>query len=176
MAKQTAAPDGEVLREMCQKAAKGTLSDLLGMEVLSAERARLTARLKVGREHLGPTGFVHAGTVVTIADTCAGMGCVVSFPEHARGFTTIELKTNFPRSAKADDVLVCEARMVHAGRTTQVWDVTVTRESDGEVVGLYRATQMLLTERRWTPHPDTTTSDGHSTRSSRRTGGTHGSQ
>ena len=133
-------------RDFMQRAAAGTLSDLLGMEVVHAEPGYLSARLEVRKDTLGPTGFVHAGTVVTLADTCAGMGCVASFPEHARGFTTIELKANFLRSARAGTVLACEARLEHAGRSTQVWQATVSREQDGKVVALYRCTQLLLTD------------------------------
>ncbi|HEY7631551.1 MAG TPA: PaaI family thioesterase [Thermoleophilaceae bacterium] len=60
------------------------------------------------------------------------------------GFTTSELKSNFLRSAGPDDALRCEARVAHGGRTTQVWDATVTRESDGKVLALFRCTQYLL--------------------------------
>ena len=35
-----------------------------------------------------------AGTVVTLADTRAGYGCIAHLPPGANGFTTIELKSN----------------------------------------------------------------------------------
>jgi uncharacterized protein (TIGR00369 family) len=62
------------------------------------------------------------------------------------GFTTSELKSNFLRSTVEDDALRCEARLVHGGRTTQVWDATVTRESDEKPLALFRCTQYLLSE------------------------------
>ena len=140
-------PEAEQRRTYAQKVAEGTLSDLLGMEVLEASRECLRARIRAGSQHLGPTGLVHAGTVVTLADTCAGMGCVANLPEGARGFTTVELKVNFLRAARAGASVVCEARMIHGGRTTQVWDATVTREDDDAVLAHYRCTQLILSER-----------------------------
>ncbi len=95
---------------------------------------------------MAPNGYLHAGTVVSMADSCCGEGCLASLPDGAAGFTTVELKTNFLRSAEADDALVCEARMLHGGRTTQVWDATVRRESDGRTIALFRCTQYLLAE------------------------------
>jgi 1,4-dihydroxy-2-naphthoyl-CoA hydrolase len=70
----------------------------------------------------------------------------MSLPEGGTGFTTIELKSNFLRSARPGDALRCETEMAHGGRTTQVWDATVTRESDGKEIALFRCTQYVLRE------------------------------
>jgi uncharacterized protein (TIGR00369 family) len=95
----------------------------------------------VADHHLAPHGFLHAGAVVTLADTAAGYGCFASLPEGATGFTTIELKSNFLGTAR-EGRIACEARRVHNGRTTQVWDATVTHE--GKTIALFRCTQFLL--------------------------------
>ena len=76
------------------------------------------------------------------------MGCLASLPEGVAGFTTVELKTNFLRSARAGDGLRCRATVAHDGRTTQVWDAVVTRESDDSDLALFRCTQYLLAEAR----------------------------
>ena len=125
---------------------EGRLPGLLGLELLEVEPGRVRARLAIRPELLAPTDYIHAGTVVTMADSCCGMGCIASLPDGADGFTTVELKTNFLRTAQADAVIVCEARMAHGGRTTQVWDATVERESDGKALALFRCTQYLLTD------------------------------
>ena len=101
-------------------------------------RSKLTLR----KEHFAPHGYVHAATVVALADTSAGYGCLLTLPEGATGFTTIELKTNFLRSAR-EGTITCEARLVHGGRTTQVWDATVS-DPEGRVMALFRCTQMIL--------------------------------
>ena len=94
-------------------------------------------------EHLAPNDFLHAGTVITLADTSAGMGCLASLPEGAMGFTTVELKTNFLATAR-EGALRCSAQLVHGGGRTQVWDATVSREEDERAIALFRCTQFLL--------------------------------
>jgi uncharacterized protein (TIGR00369 family) len=131
-------------RDQLQAAHEGRLQGLIGLEVLQAGQGELDGRLSLRPELMAPNGYVHAGTVVSMADSCCGEGCLASLPEGVAGFTTAELKSNFLRSADESDVLLCEARMVHGGRTTQVWDATVRRESDGKTVALFRCTQYLL--------------------------------
>jgi uncharacterized protein (TIGR00369 family) len=90
---------------------------------------------------LAPNGYLHAGAVVGLADTTCGYGCVASLPERATGFTTIELKTNFLGTAR-EGTLTCEGRMLHGGRTTQVWDATV--RAGEKTLALFRCTQLIL--------------------------------
>jgi 1,4-dihydroxy-2-naphthoyl-CoA hydrolase len=127
-----------------QRLLAGTLPGLLGVVLVRVAAGAADARLPLRPELLAPNGFVHAGTVVTLADTACGMGCLASLPAEAESFTTIELKANFVRTAPGDQTLTCAARMVHGGRSTQVWDATVTREGDGRPVALFRCTQHLL--------------------------------
>jgi uncharacterized protein (TIGR00369 family) len=131
-------------RDELQAAHDGRLQGLIGLEVLRAGDGELDGRMPLRPELMAPNGYVHAGTVVSMADSCCGEGCLASLPDGVAGFTTSELKANFLRSAGDDDVLLCEARMVHGGRTTQVWDATVRRESDGKTIALFRCTQYLL--------------------------------
>jgi uncharacterized protein (TIGR00369 family) len=134
------------VKDRLQAAMAGRLPGLFGIELQRVEHGELVARLDVREDLLAPNGFLHAGTVVTLADSCAGMGCLASLPEGVAGFTTIELKSNFTRSAKAGDGLSCTARLAHGGRTTQVWDASVVRESDGKEIAMFRCTQFLLRE------------------------------
>ena len=123
---------------------EGRLPGLFGIEPVEIEHGRVVLRLDVRPDFLAPNGFIHGGTVVTLADTSCGFGSLASLPEGATGFTTVELKTNFLRTAGAGAALRCEATLAHGGRTTQVWDATVTREDDGKALALFRATQYLL--------------------------------
>jgi len=115
---------------------------LLGIEFFEPGNGVMRARLAVEEKHMAPNGYLHAGTVVGFADSVCGYGCMLNLPEGATGFTTIELKTNFLSSARGGTV-ECEARMVHGGRTTQLWDATVT-DADGKKLALFRCTQLVL--------------------------------
>jgi uncharacterized protein (TIGR00369 family) len=116
---------------------------LLGITFEKVRPEEVVARLVVRKALMAPNGYLHAGTVVTLADTCCGYGTVVSLPEGAVGFTTIELKSNFLGSAR-DGAIVCVAKPLHLGRTTQVWDATVTRDGADKPMALFRCTQMVL--------------------------------
>ena len=72
----------------------GKLPGHLGIVVTLATPDRMQAELPVQPHLLAPNGFLHAGSVVTLADTLCGYGCLLNLPEGASGFTTIELKSN----------------------------------------------------------------------------------
>lgn len=121
----------------------GKLPGLVGVVVDSVEPGELRSHLDLREDHQAPNGFLHAATVIALADTSAGYGCVASLPLGARGFTTIELKSNFLGTAK-DGTITCVARLTHGGRTTQVWDAEVRHAGAGAVIALFRCTQMIL--------------------------------
>ena len=125
------------------QASRGKLPGHLGIHIESVERGLLRSRLEVREEHHAPNGFLHAATVVALADTSAGYGCVASLPEGARGFTTIELKSNFLGTVR-DGAITCVARLIHGGRMTQVWDAEVRDGASNNVIALFRCTQMIL--------------------------------
>jgi 1,4-dihydroxy-2-naphthoyl-CoA hydrolase len=113
---------------------QGTLPGHLGIRITHVAQGELHAELPIQP---------HAGTVVSLADTAAGYGCINSLPEGAVNFTTIELKSNHLATAR-DGTLEAVGKAVHMGRTTQVWDVTVTHRDTGKTVALFRCTQMLI--------------------------------
>ena len=121
----------------------GALPGLIGLEITGTGEGRICSRLELRNDLLAPNGYLHAATVEALADTSCGYGCFVNLPEEASGFTTIELKSNF-LGTKREGAIECEARLIHGGRATQVWDATVTDEESGKKLALFRCTQMLL--------------------------------
>lgn len=121
---------------------KGMLPDTLGMSFDAPAPLTVTGTFTAERRHMAPNGFMHAGSVVTLMDSACAFGCVTHLPEGASGFTTVELKSNFLGTAAEGQTVSCEARLVHGGRTTQVWDAEARR--DGRVIALFRCTQMIL--------------------------------
>ncbi|NEX60751.1 PaaI family thioesterase [Noviherbaspirillum galbum] len=121
----------------------GFLPGHLGIQITEVTEGKVRAEFRVEKTHFAPNGFLHAGSVVTLADTACGYGCVASLPEGAQSFTTIELKSNFMGTAR-DGVVECEASAVHLGRNTQVWDAVVRHRDTGKVMAMFRCTQMVL--------------------------------
>jgi uncharacterized protein (TIGR00369 family) len=115
---------------------------LLGIDFKEPGDGEMRARLELEEKHMAPNGYLHAGTVVGLADSACGYGCILNLPEGATGFTTIELKTNFLRSVR-EGTIECEARLAHGGRTTQIWDATIA-DPNGRTMALFRCTQLIL--------------------------------
>lgn len=119
------------------------LPGLIGLVFAKVEPDEVVATLEVRKALTVWNGFLHAGSVVTLADSCCGYGTVRSLPEGATGFTTVELKTNFLGTARTG-VLTCVARPLHQGRTTQVWDAAVSASGQDKPIAHFRCTQMIL--------------------------------
>ena len=119
------------------------LPGLVGVEIITVTRELVESRLAVRREVMAPNGFLHAASVIALADTSCGYGCVAALPEGAKGFTTVELKANFLGTAREGHI-ACRATPVHLGRATQVWDAVVSAEAGGARIALFRCTQMVL--------------------------------
>ena len=121
----------------------GHLPALIGLEAVHVEPGLLRARLELRPELLAPNGYLHAATVIALADTACGYGTRADLPEEVQGFTTLELKANFLGTAR-EGTLECEAMRAHHGRGTQVWDAEVTVAETGKAIALFRCTQFIL--------------------------------
>lgn len=115
----------------------------LGIVVTYVGPSEVRAELRVQPSLMAPNGFLHAASVIALADTSAGYGCVANLPEGASGFTTVELKSNHLGTA-TKGTIECIATATHLGRTTQVWDATVTHRESGKTIALFRCTQLVL--------------------------------
>lgn len=131
------------LAEQFNARGAGALPGHLGLVITHVSPTEVRSELAVQATTMAPNGFLHAGSVVTLADTSCGYGCVANLPKEANGFTTIELKSNHLGTAR-EGTIDCVATPVHLGRTTQVWDATVTHRETGKTIALFRCTQMVL--------------------------------
>ena len=122
---------------------KECLPGLLGIKITELKENFISAEIEITSSHFAPNGYIHAGSLVTLADTLAGYGCIAHLPENGNSFTTIELKSNFLSSAKSG-TMICEARPLHLGKTTQLWDATVRHKESNKVMALFRCTQLII--------------------------------
>jgi len=122
----------------------GTFPALLGITYVDVGPGRAVATLDVRADLMAPTnGLLHGGALVTLADSACGVGAALNLPDGAHGHATVELKTNFLAPTRGGR-LRCEAQLVHGGRSTQVWDATVTDERTGKPVAVFRCTQLVF--------------------------------
>jgi 1,4-dihydroxy-2-naphthoyl-CoA hydrolase len=125
------------------KAAAASLPGLLGLEFIETRSGFVRGRMDIKPHHLAPNGYLHAASVIALADSACGRGTMASLPDGATSFTTIELKANFLGTALGGAV-VTQAHLAHGGRTTQVWDATVAHEKDEKQIALFRCTQLVI--------------------------------
>lgn len=121
----------------------GLLPGHLGIEMLAIGDKEVSAQMPVEKKHMAPNGYLHAASIVALADTSCGNGTMANLPEGAAGFTTIELKSNHLGTVK-EGIVKCTAKAIHTGRTTQVWDAEVSNAETGKVLAQFRCTQMIL--------------------------------
>ena len=115
----------------------------LGIEVLNVSTNSAAAQMEIKQSLFAPNGYLHAGSVVSLADTIAGYGCLYNLPPLAKSFTTIEIKSNF-LGATRTGFIIAEATLQHGGQTTQVWDVMVKSKENQKTMALFRCTQLIL--------------------------------
>jgi 1,4-dihydroxy-2-naphthoyl-CoA hydrolase len=121
---------------------RGMLPDKFGVRPIAISEGRMTMEMTVEPWMMAPNGYLHAASQILLADTCAGYATMAHLPEGAKGFTTLELKSNFLGTAK-EGVLSVEAVAEHMGRTTQIWSATVT-DDKGRKLSLFRCSQIIL--------------------------------
>jgi len=133
----------EITIEILNQRGSEYLPGFLGVEMIELSQDSLRSRMPVKKLHFAPNDFLHAASVVALADTTCGYATVAHLPQGALSFTTIELKSNHMGTVK-DGTIACVASAQHLGRNTQVWDATVTDEATGRKIALFRCTQMIL--------------------------------
>jgi uncharacterized protein (TIGR00369 family) len=122
---------------------KGGLPHLLGIVVTACELGRVAGRLPIKPELVAGNGALWAPAIVALADTLCAYGVSTKWPEGASGFTTVELKCNFMGTLR-DGAIAGEAKLLHSGRQTQVWDATMVDEATGKMLAAFRCTQIIL--------------------------------
>ena len=136
-----------VTLEILNQRGTGRLPGRVGFRVTAFDEGRIDAELDIRPDLLAPNGYLHAATVIALADTACGYGCISNLPEGATGFTTVELKSNFIGTA-LEGTIATVARAAHLGNSTQIWDAVVTRKVDQKAIALFRCTQLVLYAKR----------------------------
>jgi uncharacterized protein (TIGR00369 family) len=102
----------------------------LGVEPVAAQVGNITTVLSLATRHMQHSGQVHAGVATSMADHTMGAAAQTMAPD-GHLVLTAELKTSLLRAAKGER-LICEARVVKAGRMLSFTEAEVYAESGGE--------------------------------------------
>lgn len=133
-------PEDEELRVIAQD--QPAFSRFMGISLISFSRDRIVAELEVREEMANRNGVLHGGAIMAFADNLGGTAASLNLPPGART-TTMESKTNFLRSIGIGETAHAECVPLHRGRTTSVWQTTVSDER-GRVAAIVTQTQLVL--------------------------------
>jgi 1,4-dihydroxy-2-naphthoyl-CoA hydrolase len=119
-----------------------TLVQTLGIEMLEATKDRVVARMPVQPRVHQPFGLLHGGASVALAETVASVGAFLNAAEHGMNAVGLEINANHLRG-KRDGVVTAIALPLHRGRSTHVWEVRITDETD-QLVCISRCTLAIV--------------------------------
>jgi 1,4-dihydroxy-2-naphthoyl-CoA hydrolase len=107
---------------------------LLGLDVFEASAERVRARITIDERHHQPYGIAHGGVYCSIVEGVASYGAGQSAQARGiAGVVGISNTTDFLRSHGGGELLA-EGLPLHEGRSQQLWEVKITRASDGALV------------------------------------------
>ena len=121
----------------------GKLPEHIGLTITQVARGRVVGRYDVRPDLVAHTGYLLAGTVLSVADILCAYGVGTIAAPGSVGFTTVEVKCNFVGTLR-EGAAVCTANLLHGGRTTQVWDAETRDEATGKLMAAFRCTQIIL--------------------------------
>ena len=134
--------EDEVVSAREVEATQPAFARFMGVRITSASRDRVEGELTVGSDLANRNGVLHGGAVMAFADILGGAASVLNLPEGWRT-TTIESKTNFFQAVPIGDTARAECIPLHRGRTTMVWQTTITR-ADGKRAAIVTQTQLVM--------------------------------
>ncbi|MFO1424929.1 MAG: PaaI family thioesterase, partial [Candidatus Competibacteraceae bacterium] len=111
-------PRPDITVELLNERGSEYLPGYLGIEIVELAPHTLRCRMAIKKLHIAPNNFLHAASVVALADTACGYATIAHLPEGAESFTTIELKSNFLGTARDGGSVACVATAQHLGRNT----------------------------------------------------------
>jgi len=129
--------------ERLNGANEGKLPGHLGLRIIEVEDGRVVGRFAVRPDLVAHTGYLLAGSLLSVADILCAYGVSTVWNEGSNGFTTVEVKCNFMGTLLEGEV-ECAAELLHGGRSTQIWDATLTNAATGKRLAVFRCTQMIL--------------------------------
>jgi uncharacterized protein (TIGR00369 family) len=135
--------DGSILKAIA--ASQPPLANLIGLRVTAAGPDRVEAELDASESLGNRAGVLHGGAIMAMADNIGGLATTLNLSKDLTT-TTLESKTNFLRPVPLGETARAVCVPLHRGRTTMVWQTTVTR-ADGKVAAVVTQTQLVLPAR-----------------------------
>lgn len=105
----------------------------LGIEFDELSPRRVRAHLDADGRHHQPLGLVHGGVYSSVIETLASLGGAANAYADGQVVVGVNNSTDFLRPHRTGR-LDAVGRPLHVGRTQQLWEVVISRASDGKDV------------------------------------------
>jgi 1,4-dihydroxy-2-naphthoyl-CoA hydrolase len=119
--------------------------ELLGIRIVALEPDAIVGEMPVTDRHLQPSGILHGGVSVVLAETLGTLGAILALPEGEIA-VGIEVNANHLAMVRAGDLLRATCRPLHTGHRTQVWQTEI-RRADGRIACVSRLTCAVIAEK-----------------------------
>lgn len=122
-----------------------TLIQSLGIEVVSLDKNLVVLTMPVDERTRQPAGFLHGGASVALAETAASIGATAYIEPKTQSVFGIEINANHIKS-KQEGLVTAKGKPLHIGRTTMVWEIKITDETD-QLICISRCTIGIVPKR-----------------------------
>ncbi len=122
---------------------RNTLMESLGIEYLDVEEGFVRARMPVDRRTLQPVAnILHGGASLALAETVGSLGSILITDMERYDVRGAALTANHVRPVK-EGWVYAEARLLHQGRNTHIWNIDIFNEAH-ELVSAARLTNFIV--------------------------------
>jgi 1,4-dihydroxy-2-naphthoyl-CoA hydrolase len=125
--------DGSAFEAFVDPARDAFASGVIGVVYDTIARERVTAHAEVGARHQQPYGIINGGVWCTIVESVASVAGALRVASSGKLVVGVSNATDFLRSHRGGRV-DAEATVIHAGRQQHLWQVVITRTTDGKPV------------------------------------------
>lgn len=121
----------------------GTAGESLGIAITELGPDYLRGTMPVDARTMQPSGLLHGGSSVLLAETLASLaGYLCLDPGAKQQAAGIEINANHLR-AVTEGLVTGTARPIHLGRATQVWEIRI-EDAQGRLACISRMTAAVV--------------------------------
>lgn len=128
--------------EIMNQNSKGTIAEKIGIEFTEVGEDYLVAKMPVDERTFQPARILHGGASVVLAETLGSSSAALTLDFSKQYCVGLEINANHIRAMR-EGWVYGKSKALHIGRSTQVWEITITDESD-RLVCISRITMAIL--------------------------------
>lgn len=135
----------EKILKVCNSSSKNTLMETLEIEYIDVGEDFLIGKMPVSPKVYQPDGVLHGGAMVALAESVGSMASYIFLDAQKFAIRGIEISANHIKSVREGEVFA-KAKILHKGRTTQLWDIKIT-DAAANLISVCKLTTIALSKK-----------------------------